>query len=152
VLKSDAKIIGDFPTIIGEIGTPFDMDGKRSYGFTDGGKYKGDYSRQQKALDASMNANDGPNALNWTIWTYCPDSSHMWGDGWNMEDLSLWSQDDAKKNACGGMSLGVHRPGSVRSSAALLKNSSALSSELRLAKTRHGLIDFPADAGKPGCR
>jgi len=133
VLKSDAKIIGDFPTVIGEIGTPFDMDGKRSYGFTDGGKYKGDYSRQQKALDASMNAGDGPNALNWTLWTYCPDSSHIWGDGWNMEDLSLWSQDDTK-NSCAGMSLRTGRLGSAQSSTALLKSSSATNSELRLPR------------------
>ena len=130
VLKSDAKIIGDYPTIIGEIGTPFDMDGKRSYGYTDGGKHKGDYSRQQKALDASMNAGDGPNSLNWTIWTYCPDSSHMWGDGWNMEDLSLWSQDDAKKSD--SMKPSVIR--SAHSSTAFLKNPSPPSSELRLPR------------------
>lgn len=131
VLKSDAKIIGDFPTIIGEIGIPFDMDGKRSYGYTDGGKYKGDYSRQQKALDASMNGGDGPNALNWTIWTYCPDSSHMWGDGWNMEDLSLWSPDDAKKNNSMKVDCALI---SAQSSTTLLKNSRALSSELRLPR------------------
>ena len=130
VLKSDAKIIGDFPTIIGEIGTPFDMDDKRSYGYTSEGKYKGDYSRQQKALDASMNAGDGPNALNWTIWTYCPDSSHMWGDGWNMEDLSLWSPDDVKKAS----PTKADALRSVHSSTALLKNSSPLSSESRLPR------------------
>ena len=134
VLKSDAQIIGDFPTIIGEIGIPFDMDGKRAYGFTDGGKHKGDYSRQQKALDASMNAGDGPNALNWTLWTYCPDSSHLWGDGWNMEDLSLWSQDDAKRNSLTGVSINPNHPGSSRSSTALLKSTSALNSELRLPR------------------
>lgn len=96
ILKSDTEIIGAYPTLIGEIGTPFDMDGKRSYGYTDGGKHTGDYSNQQKALDASLNAADGPNSLNYTIWTYCPDSSHEWGDGWNMEDLSLWSADDLR--------------------------------------------------------
>lgn len=131
-LKSDAKIIGDFPTIIGEIGTPFDMDGKRAYGYTDGGKYRGDYSRQQKALDASMNASDGPNALSWTIWTYCPDSSHMWGDGWNMEDLSLWSPDDKKPSL--GMSPKTDTLRSGESSTALLKNASAQNSELRLPR------------------
>ncbi|KIK59208.1 glycoside hydrolase family 5 protein [Collybiopsis luxurians FD-317 M1] len=94
ILKNDALTLGPYPTIIGEIGTPFDMDGKRSYGWTDGGKFKGDYSRQERALDASLNGADGPNAINYTIWTYCPDSSHRWGDGWNMEDLSLWSADD----------------------------------------------------------
>jgi len=98
MLKNDAlEILGpSFPTLLGEIGTPFDMDGRRSYGYSDGDKYLGDYSAQQKALDASLNAADGPNALNWTIWTYCPDSTHEWGDGWNMEDLSLWSADDLR--------------------------------------------------------
>jgi len=103
-LKADATQLGAlpptsparYPTIIGEIGTPFDMDSKRSYGYTDGGKYKGDYSRQERALDASLNAADGENCLNWTVWTYCSDSSHPWGDGWNMEDLSLWSKDDLR--------------------------------------------------------
>lgn len=97
VLKSDVDIVGPYPTVIGEIGIPFDMDGRRSYGWTDDGKYAGDYTRQVKALDASLNAADGPNGLNYTIWTYCPDSSHTWGDGWNMEDLSLWSSDDLRR-------------------------------------------------------
>ena len=95
-LKDDAKVLGAYPTIIGEIGIPYDMDGKKAYGWTDGGKYKGDFSSQQKALDASLNAADGPNALNYTVWTYCPDNSHEWGDGWNMEDLSVWSADDLR--------------------------------------------------------
>ncbi|KAJ6551568.1 glycoside hydrolase family 5 protein [Mycena capillaripes] len=94
ILKGDALTIGSFPTIIGEIGTPFDMDSKRSYYGDKRGRGVGDYSQQEKALDASLNAADGPNALNYTVWTYCPDSTHEWGDGWNMEDLSLWSADD----------------------------------------------------------
>ncbi|KAF8635625.1 hypothetical protein AX15_000264 [Amanita polypyramis BW_CC] len=96
ILKDDAKILGPYPAVIGEIGIPYDLDGKRSYGWTDGGKYKGDYSRQERALDASLNGCDGDNVLSWTAWTYCPDHSHNWGDGWNMEDLSLWSSDDMK--------------------------------------------------------
>ena len=96
VLKTDAEIIGPYPTIIGEIGIPYDMDDKRAYGWTDGGKYAGDFSRHEKALDASLNATDGPNAINFTIWTYCADNCHDWGDGWNMEDLSLWSEDDLR--------------------------------------------------------
>lgn len=96
MLMEDIERLGPYPTLIGEIGTPFDMDGKRSYGWTDNGKYAGDYSSQEKALDASLNGADGPNCISYTVWTYCPDSTHQWGDGWNMEDLSLWSADDLK--------------------------------------------------------
>ncbi|OJA07539.1 hypothetical protein AZE42_08520 [Rhizopogon vesiculosus] len=116
-LKADATQLGAlpptsparYPTIIGEIGTPFDMDSKRSYGYTDGGKYKGDYSRQERALDASLNAADGENCLNWTVWTYCIDNSHQWGDGWNLEDLSLWSSDDLRAGEV-AKTPGLHPP------------------------------------------
>jgi hypothetical protein len=50
-------------------------------------------------LDASLNGADGPNALSYTVWTYCPDNSHTWGVGWNNEDLSLWSEDDVQGRA-----------------------------------------------------
>ncbi|PPQ88431.1 hypothetical protein CVT26_004934, partial [Gymnopilus dilepis] len=125
--------LGEYPTLIGEIGTPFDMDGKRSYGWTDGGKHRGDYGPQERALDASLQGCDARDSipkgvlvkgkkrevrveeaqgaeeeeerdrqrrrqegsLSWTVWTYVPDDhSHEWGDGWNLEDLSLWSRDD----------------------------------------------------------
>ncbi|KDQ59827.1 glycoside hydrolase family 5 protein [Jaapia argillacea MUCL 33604] len=98
-LASDASIISSthaYPTIIGEIGIPFDMDSKRSYGWTDDGAHLGDYTRQEKALDASLNGADVGGGLNWTLWTYVDDGSHEWGDGWNLEDLSLWCEDDLR--------------------------------------------------------
>jgi len=104
ILKSDGVQLGAdaseshrYPTIIGEIGTPMDFDDKKAYDPTR--KAYGDYSSQERALDASLNAADGPNGLSYTVWTYCPDSSHMWGDGWNNEDLSLWSKDDVRGRA-----------------------------------------------------
>lgn len=88
-----------YPTMIGEIGTPIDMDDKRAY--DPAGKGYGNYATQERALDASLSATDGPNVLSYTIWTYCPDNSHMWGDGWNNEDLSIWSPDDVRRGRSG---------------------------------------------------
>ncbi|CAE6408893.1 unnamed protein product [Rhizoctonia solani] len=99
MLKADARdILGEYPTLIGEIGVPFDMDAKRSYGLDGNSKYVGDYTDQTRALDCSLNGADGNNVINWAIWTYAPDNTHMWGDGWNMEDLALWSMDDANRD------------------------------------------------------
>jgi hypothetical protein len=126
MLKADAQVLGAgaYPTLIGEIGIPYDMDGKRAYGYTDGGKYKGDYSRQQRALDASMNAADAGNALSYTIWTYCPDNGHEWGDGWNLEDLSLWSEDDLKSSRRGA---GRYRMDASESTLGLAASTASLS-------------------------
>ncbi|BEJ13360.1 hypothetical protein CspHIS471_0305340 [Cutaneotrichosporon sp. HIS471] len=97
VLKEDTKkSIGRYPTMMGEIGCPYDQDGCAAYGYVDGGKGKGDYTAQTKSWDASMNGHDGPNSLNYTLWNYTPTNSHQWGDGWNGEDLSIWSPDDCK--------------------------------------------------------
>ncbi|KAH8915802.1 glycoside hydrolase family 5 protein [Atractiella rhizophila] len=84
--------MGDFPTMIGEIGIPFDLDDKQAY-------KDGNYSNQTRALDASLNACDGGNCLNYTVWTYAPNSSHEHGDLWNGEDFSLFSADDARMKA-----------------------------------------------------
>ncbi|EJD35318.1 hypothetical protein AURDEDRAFT_175635 [Auricularia subglabra TFB-10046 SS5] len=103
VAKSDSDIIETMPdggavylTIIGEIAIPYDMEGCWSYGHTDNGKALGNYSQQEEALDTSLNACDGPNALSYAIWTYVPDCSHEWGDGWNGEVFSLWCEDDKR--------------------------------------------------------
>ncbi|KAF9362757.1 hypothetical protein BGX34_005558 [Mortierella sp. NVP85] len=79
--------IGQHPTLIGEIGIPYDLGNGKSY------KSKGNYKDQIKAMDANMYALES-NHLNFTLWNYCPDNSHKWGDRWNGEDLSLWSKDD----------------------------------------------------------
>ena len=131
--------LGKYPTLIGEIGTPFDMDDKKSYGFSSGGRYLGDYSSQEKALDASLNACDGGRAVNWTVWTYVGDDhSHKWGDGWNMEDLSLWSLGDlVEREGSTAMLCGEGRNG--KSSTTLVP----LSVGTRAASSALNLLDVP---------
>ncbi|KAG0209728.1 hypothetical protein BGX28_010022 [Mortierella sp. GBA30] len=82
--------IGQHPTLIGEIGIPYDMNGSKAY------KPNGNYKDQIKAMDANMYALES-NHLNFTLWNYCPDNSHKWGDQWNGEDLSLWSKSDVDR-------------------------------------------------------
>lgn len=79
----DHTDLGGVPCVIGEIGIPYDMDGKAAY-------INGDYSSQTRAMDANMCALER-DLVNFTLCNYCSDNSHKWGDQWNGEDLSIWS-------------------------------------------------------------
>ena len=82
--QSDEQMNGA-PTLLGEVGIPFDLDGKKAF-------RSGDFSRQVQALDASMAALE-MNGLSFTLWNYAADNSNARGDQWNDEDFSLFSRD-----------------------------------------------------------
>lgn len=84
--KKDARI----PTLVGEFGIPFDLDGKAAY-------KSGEFGTHITALNMYYNAMDA-NLLNCTIWNYTPDNSNERGDLWNDEDLSIFSRDQQDKN------------------------------------------------------
>ncbi|CAG8893332.1 unnamed protein product [Penicillium egyptiacum] len=79
--------MGDHPLIFTEIGIPYDMDDKRAY-------KAGDYSSQIGAMDANHFALEGSTANGFALWAYVAENDHQWGDQWNGEDLSIYSQDD----------------------------------------------------------
>lgn len=89
--KEGEEVFGNHPFLISEIGIPYDMGDKLAF-------ETGDYSSQIRAMDANCNALDR-NMINFTLWNYCPDNIHEWGDQWNGEDLSLFSTDDEKNLA-----------------------------------------------------
>ncbi|KAI6110848.1 glycoside hydrolase family 5 protein [Pisolithus croceorrhizus] len=139
--SSPPAVQARYPTIIGEIGTPFDMDRKASYDPSNP-RY-GDYGPQERALDASLSAADGANALNYTVWTYCTDSTHRWSDGWNMEDLSLWSSDDLACRIGSPTSRDVTMNGGVGMMTSAHASTATLST-LRFASLPYASVSEPA--------
>jgi hypothetical protein len=100
-LKQEARQkLGDAPTLVGEFGIPFDLQGKKAY-------RSDDFSQQVSALDRSFRAMDD-NLLSCTIWNYTPDNTNERGDMWNGEDLSIFSRDqqsDRRDINSGGRAL-----------------------------------------------
>ena len=74
------------PTVVGEFGLPFDMNGAKAF-------RSGNYRLHEKALAAYYGALD-ENLLSATIWNYTASNTHERGDGWNGEDLSIWNRDE----------------------------------------------------------
>ena len=84
----------EYPTLIGELGSPWDMKEAKWFGIAQGKVHQKDYSTPAKAMDDLLSGCDGTNALSYTIWSFDSCNSHQLGDGWNREDLSLFSYDD----------------------------------------------------------
>ena len=86
-VRTTAEVFGGGPTLIGEFGVPFDMDGGAAANAARG------HDAATEALAASYAALDAA-LVHGTVWNMTPDNSHAHGDGWNGEDLSIWSADD----------------------------------------------------------
>ncbi len=98
--------MGGAPTLVGEFGLPFDMNDKHGY-------KTGDFSMHELALSMYYDAMDA-NLAHTTLWNYTPDNSNRWGDNWNEEDLSIFSNDqraNPKDINSGGRAIkGFSRP------------------------------------------
>lgn len=81
----------DVPVVFTETGMPFNMDNKYAY-------RSGNYDSQEAANDAILSGLESEQ-LNFTYWCYNPDNCHAWGDLWNLEDFSIWSNDDSNEKA-----------------------------------------------------
>ncbi|MFZ5942204.1 MAG: cellulase family glycosylhydrolase [Bacteroidota bacterium] len=77
------KNFGNAPTLLGEFGIPFDLDGGKSY-------RSGNFNTQVRALDRSFRVAE-KNLLSYTLWNYTADNTNEYGDSWNGEDLSVFS-------------------------------------------------------------
>jgi hypothetical protein len=82
---------GNFPSLLGEFGIPFDMNRARAY-------KTGHFNIQAKALDRSFRIAE-KNLMNYTLWNYTADNTNERGDQWNGEDLSIFSLSQRKNPA-----------------------------------------------------
>jgi len=86
------KKMGNIPALLGEFGLAFDINNR--VGFK-----SGNYSLHEEAISMYYDAVDA-NLLHSTIWNYSASNTNKYGDGWNDEDLSIFSE--GRERAAGG--------------------------------------------------
>jgi hypothetical protein len=82
----------NMPCLLGEFGLPFDLNKRKAF-------KTGDYRVHEKALAMYYDSIDSC-LLHSTIWNYSADNTNEYGDGWNGEELSIFSQGSGR--AAGG--------------------------------------------------
>ncbi|KDE05055.1 hypothetical protein, variant [Microbotryum lychnidis-dioicae p1A1 Lamole] len=86
VIQSGYRTLGELPIILGETGVPFDLNGKQAFA-------SGDFSWQERQMDAICSALER-NLISFNLWNYNPLNTDQWGDSWNAENFSWFSQSD----------------------------------------------------------
>ncbi len=127
IKEASKSIPGGAPTLIGEFGIPFDLDGAAAYqAWAKGDRSAAPWEKHVIALDLMYNALD-QHLLNCTLWNYTASNRNdeACGDCWNQEDLSVFSRDqqsDPKNINSGGRAVeGFVRP-FVRACQGVLKS------------------------------
>jgi hypothetical protein len=104
---------GGAPALIGEFGTPYDLDEGEAYArWAAGERGQEIWAKHQAALSATYDALDDL-LLHSTQWNYTAANRNdlKTGDNWNQEDLSIWSADQMEDGADGGRATkGFSRP------------------------------------------
>lgn len=104
---------GGSPTFIGECGIPYDINDAQSFARWQGGERDPDiWAAQTAALDLMYNSFDAL-LVSSTQWNYTVTNRNdpMIGDGWNQEDLSIWSSDQVDGASDGARAVdGFCRP------------------------------------------
>ncbi|HAH10517.1 MAG TPA: hypothetical protein DCL48_10485, partial [Alphaproteobacteria bacterium] len=95
IKASSEGLPGGAPTLIGEFGIPYDLDSGKAYAaWARGDRTDGPWASHVTALELMYEAMDRL-LLNSTQWNYTASNSNdlAAGDGWNQEDLSVFSRD-----------------------------------------------------------
>src|SRR5260370_27129827 len=116
IARMSESIPGGAPTLIGECGIPFDLNGAQAYdAFHAGDRSDTPWTPHIISLDLMYNALDSL-LINSTQWNYTASNRNdlAIGDGWNQEDLSIFSRDQQTNpndiNSGGRVLAGFVRP------------------------------------------
>ena len=88
VRHGNESLGSNVPTVIGEVGIPWDINNANAY-------KTGDYDIQRSLMDALITAMERAGA-GFTLWNYNPDNTREHGDGWNKEDFSVINLESAE--------------------------------------------------------
>lgn len=101
------------PTLLGEFGIPYDLNGGEAYAaWSRGERGPGIWAAHERALSLMYDALDAL-LLSSTQWNYTASNRNdlVVGDGWNQEDLSIFSPDQQVDGSDGGRAVrGFSRP------------------------------------------
>jgi hypothetical protein len=101
------------PTLVGEFGIPYDLNGGEAYdAWAKGVRDPSIWAAHEKALSLMYDAMDVL-LISSTQWNYTASNRNdlRIGDGWNQEDLSIFSRDQQDGDADGGRGVrGFARP------------------------------------------
>jgi hypothetical protein len=110
--KEAAAFPGGAPAMVGEFGIPYDLDNGEAYAAWARGERNGVWAKHEAALGAMYDALDALQ-MHSTQWNYTASNLNnaRVGDGWNQEDLSIWSADQVEDGNDGARALpGFCRP------------------------------------------
>lgn len=101
------------PTLIGEFGIPYDLNGGEAYArWAEGERDDDIWAAHERALSLMYDAMDAL-LISSTQWNYTASNRNdlRVGDGWNQEDLSVFSRDQQDRGCDGGRAVrGFARP------------------------------------------
>jgi len=98
IKRASQSLPGGAPTLIGEFGIPFDLDQGAAYeAWAKGDRSAAPWAKHVTALGLMYNALDR-HLLSSAQWNYAASNRNAaaCGDGWNQEDLSVFSRDQAE--------------------------------------------------------
>lgn len=154
-VRHGAEQMGGAPTIIGEFGVAFDLNGRAAL-------RSGEFGVAERAMDRSYRAVEDA-LVGSTLWNYTPDNSNARGDLWNDEDLSIFSPDQRRDPAdidSGGRALrAVVRPYAMATAGTPLRMRFDIGTRAFVFRFRHDpAVDAPTEIFVPrlhyprGCR